>query len=104
MAERAKEAIGVMLVEAEALRPVAKPVEAMTPAELMGETAYQGLRRLHEIVCWAPDPGDLKLSRLIGDMALGANNLLRRAAHEERRVDMIGQLLAELAKSRDGEG
>ena len=106
MAERAVAVLGPV-IEATAVEVVDKPVEAMNPAELLGATSLQGLRRLHEIVSEPLDPDDLKQRRLVGDMAVAVNKLFMRAAEGEfraRRDDALGRLLALIAADPDGKG
>ena len=63
-----------------------KPAEAMTPPELLADTARLGLLRLREIVSQPIDSSDPKQQRLIAETALGVGKLFMRVAeHEFRR-------------------
>lgn len=81
-------------------------IERMNPAELLGATAHEGLLNLAEI-CLLPKPdlddasGDAtKRLRLIGDMSVAANNLLRRAAQGDREQEVLAALLDQIKSER----
>lgn len=87
--------------------PALAGIEGLVPAEALGQVALLGLQRLYELVSKPIDDDmDLKEKRLIGDMALGANKLLMRAADtafRAKRDDALTKLLEQLA-SEKGEG
>jgi hypothetical protein len=69
-------------------------------SDLLVEITAQGLRRMREVVNWEVDKGDVQLTRLITDSAMGASKLLARIneahmRHETRR-DLIDQLQAQI--------
>lgn len=101
MVDQAKVSLGEYRAE---LVELAETLPAGSAAAKLSRIALRGLDQLEEIIDQRLDMDDLKQQRLVGDMALGVNKLLVKAAHEERRVDMIGQLLAELGRSRAEDG
>ena len=101
----AEQAVAVLAPLIDELPAVDKPVEQMSPAELLGMTSREGLLRLYELLRRPLDAEDLKAQRLVGDMALGVNRLLMRAAEGEfraRRDDALARVLEQIAAERAG--
>jgi len=72
------------------------PIESLSAPQALGRVSLSGLYQLARIVEQPLDMDNLKQQRLIGDMALGANKLLKSHAEGERNHDLIGRLLAAL--------
>jgi hypothetical protein len=99
MVEEAKATIGQAIEELTAALPVdvrSLPIEELTGPQALGRASLLGLHQLCRIVEQPLDMDNLKQQRLIGDMALGANKLLKSHAEGERNHDLIGRLLAAL--------
>lgn len=104
MAEEAKGALAPLLGSPSVAEILARPVDNMTPAELLARASVRGLQQLYAIIDAPLDPDDVKQRRLIGDMAFAANKLFQRAASGERHDDVLRRLAelmeAEAAKDR----
>lgn len=99
MVDEAKVTIGQAIVELEEALPpdiMKVPIESLSGAQALGRVSLSGLYQLGRIVEQPLDLDNLKQQRLIGDMALGANKLLKSHAEGERNHDLIGRLLAAL--------
>ena len=90
-----------------------KPVGELSAPEALARASLSGLQQLVRIIEQPLDlraepddivmPHELKMQRLIGDMAFGANRLFARVAEGElrgRQADALGKLLAEIATAR----
>jgi hypothetical protein len=91
-------AIAVLDSELEAVPVIAKPPEQMTTAELLRDTARQGLLRMRDVVA-APLSDNPRERRLQIETAGMATKLYMRAAEGElqvRRTDRMAELLEAL--------
>ena len=90
-----------------------KPVAELTAPEALARASLSGLQQLVRIIEQPLDlraesgdivmPHELKMQRLVGDMAFGANRLFARVAEGElrgRQADALGKLLAEIASAK----
>jgi len=88
------------LIEKLPVAPPGKP-EDWSPPELLINTAREGLLKLHAILTQPIrlkqsaderlDPEDLKLQRLVGDLALGVDKLLARVGEANLRQQNSGK-------------
>lgn len=92
---------------------MSKPIEELTAPEALGRASLSGLYQLVRLIEQPLDvrqkrdhqvlPHELKVQRLVGDMALAANKLFARVAEGElrgRQADALGRLLEEIAAAR----
>lgn len=103
MVDEAKATISSAIVELEdALPPdiMKVPIESLSAPQALGRVSLSGLYQLGRIVEQKIRTKDLKQQRLIGDMALGANKLLKSHADGERNTDLIGRLLQLLEEEK----
>src|SRR5262245_7213296 len=91
--------------------PPKKPIEHWTLPERLTDTARMGLVQLHGIISQplqlkqAPDdrldPSELKLQRLVGELALGADRLLARVQDSDLRQQQHDDWLEAFNKKLD---
>ena len=107
----AKENLSMALPEIVALASDDRPLTELTPSEALARVAWKGLERLDEILS-IPLPTDdlieirenIKLWRMVGDMAVAANRLLAQVGEGGARVqrdNQLAMLLAEIRRDKE---
>lgn len=73
-----------------------KSLDEMSTAELLRNAAHNGLKRLNEIILWAPEKDNVPLTRLILDAANSTGKLLARVEEAGLRVAVATDAIADL--------